>query len=767
MLNFFRRYQRLFFILITVVIVISFSFFGTYSALFNEGARQETAFTAVDGSYISRAELEQMALFIGTDAQDKMLFGGVWGPNFLNDGVVKNDFLETGLASILAQEYIDQLQNDIQAKADKEKRFRLYSHPQAKFLSAENAWNYFAPALKEKYYTFLNGNLSPQDSFDARINLFLAEKQFPAPALRQVLQYQERQYGWLQPDASLNYADLSLFGYHTLNDWFGHHFINLISAYIINAAKIAEQRGYTVSKEEAYVDLMRNAETSFQQNAGSPHMALANAQQYFNEQLRRMSMDQVQALKIWRQVLLFRRLFKEMGNTVLVDPFEYSKLDKYAKETAVGELYHLPKALQLGSFQDLQKFQIYLAAVAPAQQDKLDLPQTFFTLDKMEKEAPELVQRRFLLEVAEVDSKTLQGRVSLKETWNWEADENNWNKLKQMFPELALKEGSTRDERLKSLDSLDDKTRNSIDAYARNAIVDSKPEWITEALAQAKPRELEVGIRIKGANSLFQGADKPETLIQQLDKAPLGTPIDITFDNKKHYRVKVIEKNPKSEILTFAEAKSSGALDSILKEKLEPFYVSIRANRAAEFQNADKTWKPLKEVQEQVANLYFESLLKAIKDDVEKNGTEKEKRNSFNGDFYASHRLYKYVRDVKDKIQKDMDAASKYVTEEKENQALADQWKLEKNNFRFDRSGTGEEKKVNASDVLALTPNSWTEVNVFPNGEMTFIYLKDKVDGSDKGSVAMKMEKVQNLLSDEAQRILMRQTLKDMKITLN
>jgi hypothetical protein len=56
MLEFFRKYQRYFFILITIVIVISFSFFGTYSTLSNGSFREQIAFTTVDGTDITRHE---------------------------------------------------------------------------------------------------------------------------------------------------------------------------------------------------------------------------------------------------------------------------------------------------------------------------------------------------------------------------------------------------------------------------------------------------------------------------------------------------------------------------------------------------------------------------------------------------------------------------------------------------------------------------------------------------------------------------------------
>lgn len=98
MLHHFRKYQRWIYIVITVVIIISFSFFGTYSTIATPSAPDPVAFVAVDGAKVHRSELEEMALFLGTDSQDKWMLGGVWGPNFLNDGAI-HDLLITGLAS--------------------------------------------------------------------------------------------------------------------------------------------------------------------------------------------------------------------------------------------------------------------------------------------------------------------------------------------------------------------------------------------------------------------------------------------------------------------------------------------------------------------------------------------------------------------------------------------------------------------------------------------------------------------------------------------
>ena len=59
MLQLFRKYQRYLYILITTVIVISFSFFGTYGTLSDGSFREQIAFTTVNGTDVTRHELDE------------------------------------------------------------------------------------------------------------------------------------------------------------------------------------------------------------------------------------------------------------------------------------------------------------------------------------------------------------------------------------------------------------------------------------------------------------------------------------------------------------------------------------------------------------------------------------------------------------------------------------------------------------------------------------------------------------------------------------
>ena len=179
MLEFLRKYQRYFFAVITVVIIISFSFFGTYGTLEPDMSHQQTAFTTVDGSAVKRQELDELAAFIGTDMQDKLILGGMWGPNFLNDGVIRKDFFESGMGYILATNYSDELIKDLKSRTEKEKRFKLYSHPDGGFINVESAWQYFSPQMKQNYELLrFTQNPGDAEAIAARISLFCKKSSF-------------------------------------------------------------------------------------------------------------------------------------------------------------------------------------------------------------------------------------------------------------------------------------------------------------------------------------------------------------------------------------------------------------------------------------------------------------------------------------------------------------------------------------------------------------------------------------------------------------
>lgn len=737
MLSFMRKHQKYFYVLITFVIVISFSFFGTYSTIAGNSIHEQVAFTTVDGQPIKRSELEEMALFIGTDSEDKILFGGGWGANFLNDGVIRRDFLETGLAQILMESYSDQLQVDMQSRFAKELRFKPYIHPNAKYVSSRSAWTYFAPSILTNLQKLQQAeNPLASEALQARINLYLAERSFPAPFLRQILRYQE-QNSSVPHDDSMDYQDLSLFGYHTSEDWFGSRFNHLIAEFIFNAAALAEEKGYHVSKEEALAELLLNAQRSFQENKKSPQMGVANSSEYFDQQLVRMRLDRTKATKLWQKVLLFRRLFDDVGQSVFVDTYNYQTFNRFANQQVNGELYRLPSALRFSDFKTLQRFETYLDAVSKRnKEDKniLLMPKTLLTVQEIAKRNPELVYKQYKLEVGSVNKKNLQARVTAKETLAWEIDNANWSAIKKQFPELGLKKADTKEQRLEAIDQLDGETRSRMDRYAREMIVAAHPEWIEKALSETTKEVQTVNLSLKGSQPLFVGLEKGEELMKLLDKAEINQEQaslqKLSFDQQNFYQVRVIERSPELALLTFQEANRSQLLDDLTDQALDMHYVQIRSQDSETYQNSDKSWKPLSQVRNQVALSYFDKVLKAIKADLTQRD---EKYKQLDGERLAAYRFAVPSDDLNKQLQKNPALANTLTVSAETPINSSNQFKWVKSDLRL--SQKSEQGLADSSSLFKQEPNSWSSVQLAANGDVYFAFVKEK--GQEQESKAM------------------------------
>lgn len=750
MLAFMRKHQKYFFAVITVVIVISFSFFGTYSTLGGNSIHQQVAFTTVEGQDVTRAELEELAYFIGTDAEDKKLFGGYWGPNFLNNGVIRKDFLETGLASILIEAYGEDLTADFKNRLAKEVRYKPYIHPQAKYISSSNVWKYFAPEI-ENNLTLLQTSADPlsKEAVEARIQLFLQERQFPSPYLRQILRYQEGQNGGIERDPNIHVQDFSLFGYHTLEDWFGSRFVRLIAEFIFNAASVAESKGYVVSKEEALADLIRNGEMSFKENKDNPHLGVGSSVEYFDQQMTRMRLDKSKAAKIWQKVLLFRRLFEDLASSVFVDPVTYTLFNQHANKGVQGELYRLPEALRFSDFKTLQKFETYLSLVSK----KGKAPMAFLSVEEVSKKAPELVHRKYQLEIAEVSKKDLQSSITVKDTLVWELDQKNWEALKVQAPELGLKKGSTKEERLAALESLNGITRGKVDHFAREQIIKAHPERIDAALEEGVLRPITASIPLKGESSAFIGLKSGQELMTLLDKSDEVK--KISFDKDHFYRIKVIDREPQLEILTFEDANKSGVLDSLTEQALEIAYVQLRTKNPESYQNSDKSWKPLSEVKDKVALAHFGSVFDEAKKEL-KGRKDKEKYQYLEGDRLTPYRFLGWGNDLLKKLKSDPEEAKKMTRLADEPQTFENQFKWVQSSLHITQNS--KQKLHGADQLLTLKSKEWSDLVLAPNGDTYFAYIEGPaVQGeSQDGVLQSEILKARFLLGNDAERSYLR-----------
>jgi hypothetical protein len=410
------------------------------------------------------------------------------------------------------------------------------------------------------------------------------------------------------------------------------------------------------------------------------------------------------------------------------------------------------------------------------------MPTTYLTVDQVAKAAPELVQKDYVLEISQVNKKDLEGDVTVKETWNWEVADAGWEQLKKQFSELGVKKGTTREERFAALDSLDNKTRQRVDAFARKAIVSAEAKRLDEALAAAEPMRVPVGIRQKGGNILISGLDDGKALIKLLDAAPLvGTDPSqwnqaakdaaaklskYSADDNVYYKISVVERKGEPRILTFAEANEQGILGTLVDKQLEAYYVKTRESDPKAYQNESGGWKSLADVKAAVAEKYYAKTLDAIKEHYTKAAGEDAPQEMI-VDYAATLRFYPYVNGVKAKLEKDPKVAQDLVVDaaadakQVSNRTISDQWKLERSHYQVSRSTPGA--LVNTTQALAMKPGQWSSVNTPANGDLNFFRFEKKVDGADEQMVNGTVAKAKHLLSNDAQQKLMRHVLATLK----
>jgi len=587
MLSFFRKYQKFFFLFITIIIVVSFVFFGTYQTFApSSTVKEETAFVAIDGKKISQSYLQNMSHFLATEPLSMRGF-----QNFLNDSFISREFLDTKISSLLIKENREKIQEELLVRKRKEQSFRPYSHPVIPQLSAENTWAVFAPPLNRAFHDHLGVHES-EDAFSSRVALFLAERRFPSEILSYILRYQEKEFSEIPKDTRLTSDSLALFGYKDLQDWFGPTFIENAAKAVIQGAAFARVQGYRVSKEEIAADILYKRERAFQRGRES---SWPNSYALYQDCLKMQQIDEPRAFSILEDILLFRRLFQDATSLNLVDTFALKSFYEKAHECAEVEFVQLPEELNFKKLEDLEKFEVYLDVVSSRREHPLALPSQLDPIEEIAGRAKELIASNFVVEWAHVSKRELEAKVSVKETWDWQA--KNAQILQERFPSIV------------SLDSLDSEKRAELDSFARARIVATHPEWIGVAMDAKEKQERTLSLPKEKLTGIF---DLPE-LCLLLERGDLLS--SYTQDEENYYFFKVKERLPKV-VLTFKEALESRGLDEIVRrvgvKDTEELFAAIFAE-AKEQENFKKEFS-----KEALLPYRFGFYLRCVKEDSQK-----------------------------------------------------------------------------------------------------------------------------------------------------
>ncbi len=767
MLNFLRKYQKYFFFVITGAVVVSFCFFGTYGSMGQPDVIPDKEIgRGVCGKPLMQHELAALTALIESSPFDHSSREKGSMPNFFNDGVVEKDFLSTGLGVILAKRYFDELKSDLDQRVKKIHQFRSYAHPRSSQVSAEGAWARYTPALLEKFRMLKAKSDQPTiQNFGLMCQLYVDQAMVPPDVLRQILTMQQNQLG-LASDPQLAHSDLSLFGFKSMGDWFGPRFVSLVAQFILNSAQIAEEKGYEVKIEEVRADLFQNICNGYQQFARESKLSTEEVERYYQMKMRMLGFDEPRLINSWKKVMLFRRLFNDGSESVLIDPLAYNQFNHFAKENVQVALYQLPAFLQFSDFRSMLKFQCYLEGISPDParlRTDLRLPHQIAALEQIERKAPEFVERQVELAWKAINKEDLCRAISVKETWDWEALDVHWEILKKNFPEVASIKAQTSQARIAALSQLDEKVRGKIDQFARQKMVEQQPEKIQQALDLASTETSFIGLKLRGTLFPIPGLKETPELIALLENASLKEEVPNVASEKLNfystggeyfYRIQVLQRNQSKKILTFAEASTDGTLDRLLDRKLEEAYPEMRKKDVKYFQLSSGEWKPFKEVKDQVGRYLFADLLKSIEESYRTYyGFLPGKEGELPLNFYSNARLFSFMQEAQ-KALKTNPTHSAWLKTEGTEESLSSQWLLERREKMIERC---TEVSFSKEGLFTMESGEWSSVKMGERGALAFYVVQEK--GFSQSAPLQNVEQGHQILSFDTKRDMMLQIL--------
>lgn len=620
MFHFFRRYQRAIFFVITAIIILSFSFFGTYSAMTSSKGDDPVVFTTSGGRKIHKSEYTAYSLFLSTGSTGD----GSQTYNFFNDGFLEKDVLSTCVGSAIFHRWQDSFSPYILKKKAQESRFTLYQHPKAPFLGTEYVWTYFIPALKECFLSYQKEtNGDAEQLFKKKAALFALEKQFPGSFVKQLLLVQQQQAAnWLEADATLVSRDLSLFGYANASDWFGEEFIQKVVQVLLDGSEMAQKEGLSLSHDEVLHSLYQNVQSSTERFQDLQGKSISDLVQV---SLRSLGLDLAAVEKIWRDVLLFRQAFTALPNHLFLSAFPFRKVYENGSHYKKLEQYSLQPCLKAHSMQDIAELYTWQKAVLTQEREEEPFLGAYRSIDDVMCSWPEFVEQRFSLSYRMIGPEQLEPLIRVKDLWYWQVQEGNFKTLAKKFPRLLEEKRDDPQSRMEALEQLPASVRFEVDAFSKKQFLVDHPEWIDEQLKAQEFKTHAFFLRPQGDAKEFVGITDARAFAEMLKKADLGEKNEglarYTQDGLHFYEIVVIDRSSQWELVPLIQLREDGTLSRVVQKILEAQYPLLRKQNPKNFLDDKGEWKPAQEVKGALLEAYLAPLFQILdekKPEIEK-----------------------------------------------------------------------------------------------------------------------------------------------------
>ena len=607
MLNFLRKYQKVVFGAVTGALVISMTFFGSYGAISRSPSeiKDEVISKGIDGSKISKLHIEQLKRFILTDGDDIDFYHTGSMPNLFNKGVIKQEIFAKGLALMVAEAYFDEIQDQLNERLEKQKKFKGYQHPAAPFISAENLYTQFLPELSQLLKKIRSEDFTV--SKESLKDLFALHEQtysFPTEYVRRFLSYQQNQYDWIAKDPELSQGDLSLFKFHSLEDWFGSNFSDLLAQVIYNGALLAKKEGIEISYGQARENLIKNGYESLKR-LSNEEPSVESLDQLWNQFLKAHRLSEKEAVTLWQEILLFQKVLELKGSSVLVDAFSQKEFDQFVSLQREVAKYEIAYDFKIKSFDELMEFEVYQDAVCEKKSGGiLGLSDKIKNEEKLLESYPELFEKTYDLEFASLNLNDLAANISLKKVWDWQLVEENFTTIKSKFPKAEA-----------GLDRLEDSLREQIDRFSALEILKSDKALIAEKLSEIKKEKKSLRIAQDFSKKVVDGIDDLEAFTSILEEKK---ELDFYSQNGIDYlSVKLISASEKPRLLTFKEASHQKILKTFVDKKLQSVENEFRLKNPSASLKEDGSKKAYEAIRSELGAYAFKSLLAALEKKVD------------------------------------------------------------------------------------------------------------------------------------------------------
>jgi len=559
MIKFLRKHQRIFFIIITVVIVITFSFFGTYSVTQRDkGPKDRNLTTSINGTTIKFLETQKLSLMLANN-----YYSGL--TNLFNKNILSEDFIDTGIAKVLVKNYFNVVKPYLESHFDRIKKTNLFTHAQYKNISVENVWQQYCPEMLTVFNRIKEAKEVNETFFADLLRLYVLQDNLPPMVLKRILYYQmlnyQQQYGNTAADYELVNNDFYLFGFKSASEWFGHNFIDLVSEFVLNVADLAKSSGCKVLTEEVYSYLISTLKENLEriENADRFPKDLKSCFQY---QCRLLGMKVNDVIDAGEKILLFKKYFNDKANAVFVDTQLNQQLVEFTHKQAEVTAYKLPSYLSL---QDSEKQ--YLLALYWQCVGKEPLTDQYYPIEQIKEKYPEFLQKTVQIKCVGLTKEEAGLSISEKALWDWQTKEENWQQLITKFPELK----KNKKEPFEALEELSSSVRHHVDAFSRSKMLSD--EFILAALKKKEMKDvtLKINAKDKCVDGLVGINDVAQLMLFLQSKEHSQK---YTQDNETYYLFQEMKEQDSLHLLTFEDLLSDGSLRALLQNKLKEAHKS-------------------------------------------------------------------------------------------------------------------------------------------------------------------------------------------------